>query len=150
MTVTVYAHLNHAKLPRRLRRCVDIYPGLDNQDFAGDYLAVIDADGYYCENVIDVNFMIDVIFSNDKFDAILRCIDPNLAAKSRAEGNRCTVPYHGIPEFKRKVIKAINSPKTKSSVQNLRYPHAEIIRGMNAILEVCNVAMSYKSFVYWA
>lgn len=149
MTVTFHAHLNHTKLPRKLVRCVDLYPGLDNKDFAGNYLATMDQEGYYCENVIDVNFTIDAVFSNDKFDAILRCIDPNMAAVSRYEGNAYQIGYRDIPEFKRKVIKAINSSKTQSSVQNLRYSYADIIRGLNAILSVCTIAMEYKTFVYW-
>lgn len=158
MSITIYADVDQSKLPKRKELCIDLYPGMDNDDFKNDIFCEKDLNGNYFEMVLDIDYMIECTFANENFYAVLKCVDADLAELTRRNGGSHLIGWEFIPDFKRKVIRALNSSKTidharlscqRGNVIDCGYSIDQIINRLNCIMDVCEVAYKEKVSISW-
>lgn len=158
MSITFTADLDFNTLPTKQVRMVDQYPGLDNQDFAGDGYET-DAEGFYIETVIATDYVFEQNFANANFYSVLNAIDHNLYVVTRDNGGIWVIKAGDVPALLAKAIKARNSAKLgnheRETVRNgnmidCGIDREYLERSLSIIMEICQTAIKAGRDVSWA
>lgn len=157
--MTFQASVDYSTVAKKKVFIKDLYPSLNDDDFADDpYVFRDDKTGLLYELRDDIDFEHSIDQTYDRFYAVMDIIDRNLTVLTKQEA--C---YHilnkDIPSFKRKLIKALNSSKlSKHTYSTTRVGNctngglslSDIIMRLESMLIITTNAQERGLDVFWA